>query len=26
MTGPLPLDLLASKIEGWIAAGGPAYE
>jgi uncharacterized protein (DUF885 family) len=26
MTGPLPLDLLASKIEGWIEAGGPAYE
>jgi uncharacterized protein (DUF885 family) len=26
MTGPLPLDLLTSKIEGWIAAGGPAYE
>lgn len=26
MTGPLPLDLLESKIDGWIAARGPAYE
>ncbi len=26
MTGPLPLDLLSTKIAAWIAAGGPAYE
>ena len=25
MTGSLPLDLLETKIDGWIAAGGPAY-
>ncbi len=25
MTGALPLDVLETKIEGWIAAGGPAY-